>query len=738
MLVLLTLTASEVSVPDPSRAGVAHDTVPSGTYADAAVRRLLSRARAVRGERDTTLRSVELTWRERVYVGVSGERFRRERALLHQQRAARVRWGLDRERTVRWLGRRSRSAVGEARVDFAGDFGFVDPASDRLFVGDGWAVHPLADTAVRHYRYRTGDTLGIEAAGRRVTLVEVLVEPREARFDLVAGSFWFDEDAGVLVRAAYRPARDFDLEEDEPEAAGDVPGIFRPVRLAVDHVIVDYGLQELTWWLPSRMTFEGRLRLADAAAFPFRAEWTFRDQVVNAPGDLDPAGDLPDGWKRTVRTRSSDSLRTVTLEGRDTLSVESEARGEPAPEAGERPTGGDGRDVWERFVVVTPPEDSLRASPALPERFGRGDRAFDPDEISRIRARIEEADVPAAGLPGPRVRWGGLRLARYNRVEALSAGIGARVPVTSRTSLEATARLGIADLTPNGVLRLVRRGFAGELSLGLYRRLQPAGDWGAPLGTGNSLNTLLLGHDDGLYYRAAGVEVTGSRSSGPVRLEGAVFAERHREARKETDVSVPGLFGHDLRPNIRAERGDVAGFRGELRFQNTADPAEPVLSARLWAEAAAGDFDYGRAAASLAVAPPSAADWAGAVEAGAGTSGGRPPIHRRWFLGGSYSLRGFPAGAIRGEAFWMARAEVGRRIGSLDGGRTGEGGGPLRAAIFLDAGWAGATHRFGEGGPSVGAGAGLGVLDGLFRLDVARGLTAGGTWRLHLYSDGLM
>lgn len=720
------------------------DTIPDDTYADAQVRRLVREARAARERRDSTLRSHEVTWRERVYIGVSSERFRRERALLHQQRAARVRWSLAGDRTVRWLGARSQSPAGEAEIEFTSEFDFLDPGSDRLFVGDGWAVHPLADSAAFHYRYRHGDTLGIRTADRRVTLVEVVVEPREARFDLVAGSFWFDADSGVLARAAYRPAKSYDLEQDDPEDAQDMPGLFRPVRAAVDYVVVDYSLQELRWWLPQRMAFEGRLELGAIAGFPFQAEWSFEDYEVNAPDRLTPAGPQEEGWRRIVRTRSADSVRTVEIEGPDTVSVETVARRE---EDADEETEGDTTPPdtvdelepgdWRRLVVVVPPADSLRAAPELPEPFGRGELAFDPDELSDLRDRISAADVPRVGLPGPRLAWGS-RLLRYNRVEALSAGARLQVPVGAATRLEASLRLGLADLEPNAELGWRHEGFRGEAGVTVYRRLRPAGDWGAPLGFGNSMNTLLLGYDDGLYYRTLGAEVTGRTQLGRVRLSGAAFGERHRSATRGTNVTLPGLFGDDLRPNIRAEAGSVAGVRGELRFQSGVDPTATVVSGRAWGEGAAGDFDYGRGAVSVGLTTPTARRWVGAVEAAAGTTSGRPPLQRQWFLGGSYTLRGFEAGAVSGEAFWMGRLEVSRRIPVGAEPETEEGGRLLRAATFLDAGWAGAREDFGAGEPSLGAGAGVSILDGLLRVDVARGFTGGGDWRLHLYSDGLL
>lgn len=674
-------------------------------YADPGVRRLLERAREARGRRDSALQAFDVTWRERIYFGVSAERFRRERSLLDQRRAARVRWSPD-ERTVSWLGVRRETPIGDTRVEFTEDFEFLDPASDRIFMGGAWGVHPLADSAVDHYRYRSGDTLTIRLPGLEVRLAEVIVEPREARFDLVRGALWFDLETAVLARAAYRPSRDFDLRLDEPEDAEDVPGWVPPIRASVRYIVVDYGLQELSWWLPARLAFEGEVRLGGLAEFPFQTDWTLDDYVIDPSAPLVRGDSLPEGWRREVRPPGRDSVR---------------------------------------LVVVIPPEDSLWRSPELPGSFDRDVRAFDPDELASLREAIAGARAPGGRLPGPRLLWGP-GLLRYNRVEALSVGVGARIPTGGRTSLRATARLATADLEPDVQAHLRHEGPDGGFALGVYRRLQPAGDWGRPLGIGNSLGTLLLGYDDGVYYRAAGAELEASRTVGRARLDGGLFAERHRTAGKETDVSLPAAFGADLPSNIEADAGDVLGARAQLRVQSGVDADDPIAAGRLWTEAGTGDFEYGQIAATLALLGPTAPRWSGAVEIGAGVASAGAPRQRLWFLGGSYTLRGFEAGDLEGEAFWMARAELGRTLGvgpprALR--RVSEERGPVRLVAFADAGWAGPRESFGTDGWALGAGLGLSVLEGLFRVDLARGFRRGDAFgrgdafRLHLYSDGL-
>jgi outer membrane translocation and assembly module TamA len=59
-----------------------------------------------------------------------------------------------------------------------------------------------------------------------------------------------------------------------------------------------------------------------------------------------------------------------------------------------------------------------------------------------------------------------------------------------------------------------------------------------------------------------------------------------------------------------------------------------------------------------------------------------------------------------------------------------------RLAVFSDAGWAGPRADFRRGKPRVSVGAGVSLLDGLVRFDLAHGLRAPKGWRFDLYFDG--
>ena len=87
-------------------------------------------------------------------------------------------------------------------------------------------------------------------------------------------------------------------------------------------------------------------------------------------------------------------------------------------------------------------------------------------------------------------------------------------------------------------------------------------------------------------------------------------------------------------------------------------------------------------------------------------------------------MRGQTALTASGEAFWLVRGEIGNR-------NTG-----ARTVLFGDLGWAGKRENWSNPGrPLAGVGIGESFLDGLFRIDLARGLWPAKQWRLDLHLD---
>jgi hypothetical protein len=104
------------------------------------------------------------------------------------------------------------------------------------------------------------------------------------------------------------------------------------------------------------------------------------------------------------------------------------------------------------------------------------------------------------------------------------------------------------------------------IGIGAYRRLGSANDFADPFSFGSSLSALLFGRDEGFYYRALGVELTGARNdstSGTVRL----FAEHDSDARKKTNFSLAKSFGAKGLPTTSTRRTETSSVS---RWKSTA------------------------------------------------------------------------------------------------------------------------------------------------------------------------
>jgi hypothetical protein len=718
-----------LTLAGPAR-GDAQETEPPDTYADAATRLIIEDARAARDRDVEGIESYEGLLRQRIYVGLTALRFRRERALFEHERIARIRWSADGDRVIQWLGVRtaipiagidtgdpdgggaalsvtdSSATIGagdELARDMADDlldetdmpaFDF-DPGGDRLsFGGDDWALHPLSDTAAAHYRYAAGDTLRLSFPSDQpdIVLYEVLVEPRRADFRLVAASLWFDSDSGSLVRATYRPARPFNLEVDEPDDAADVPGLLKPITAEISYVTIDYTLQEFRYWLPRRFAFEGEARLASFARIPITFEWSVGGYLVNeSETELLTTGDLPEGWQRQENVEEDE----------------------------------DGTET--RVTVIVPTVEELRDSPELSQDFGeRSPTSFTQAEVEELASDLEGL-LPTYGRFRPQLAFGLQQgLVRFNRVEGLSIGTQVTIPVTPRLSVGTEARFGTADRELNVSGRLLVGPERSRWTLEGYHRLASWSDQGNPFSTVKSLSNVFLGSDRGEYYRATGAAAGYTWIGDRVNLSVGAFHERQRPVALESTFSVLGELSERTTVPVRtADSVDVTGTRMSMGWFRGIDPRGFILTGRMLAEVGWGDADYRRASVSASLSHPIFFGMAAALEVGGGTTWGAPPVQRTFLLGGSRTLRGFDSNQHLGPTFWQGRAEVGT---GFTAGRVG---------LFTDLGWVGERASFRLDDPFVSVGVGASLLDGLLRLDLARGVRLGSQWKIHLYLDGL-
>ncbi|MDP2955070.1 MAG: hypothetical protein Q8N53_01500 [Longimicrobiales bacterium] len=705
-------------------AGQARDTL-GDAFRDPAARELVLRARAARAREVEGLQSYEGVLRERIYVGLTALRFRRERGLFEQERVARLRWSADGERAVQWLGARqaipivgadtrrdevrAEGRVGGAGADVRDDLRrelpeellgsgdlpafALDPLDDRLTFGDDWALHPLSDSAEAHYRFSSGDTLRIHLPpDRDVVLHELRVEPRRADFHLVAGSLWFHEETSSLVRATYRPARPFNLLLDEPSDAEDVPAILQPVEAEISYITVEYSLHELRYWLPRRFALEGEARMGRLVRIPLSVEWSVGQYEVNQTASAIPVvGALAPGWSRREERLEDENGRVSYV------------------------------------TVVVPETSQLLTSPELSVDFGqRTPTAFTDDEVEELKGELETL-IPTYRRFRPQAAWGLTQgLTRYNRVEGLSVGGRLDFPFTPSTSLGLEARIGTGDREPNGTANLRRGPDDGYWTFAGYHRLTAVGDWTSPFSLASSVQNLVLGGSGGEFYRVTGASLGYTRTGRATRLDLAGFFERHRSVARTTDFSLAGIVRDpEVREVLAADPAEVAGGRGTLRWYSGQNPRGLILTGQLLAEVGTGDASYRRGAGALSAGHPLFFGLVGAVEVGAGALWGDELAQKSFLLGGPYTLRGFDERAARGSSFWRGRAEV---ASGFAGARVG---------LFTDAAWAGPRDTFTLDDPLVSVGVGTSLLDGLVRVDLARGVRRGDRWRLHVYLDGL-
>ena len=396
----------------------------SSAYLDPVARRLVAEARARRETIDRSITGYRTTMRERIGAGVRA--LRRDRMLFRRELVLRIDWRRDSIGRIDVIGARQAVPAVQAQVEFPDDLkGDVtdyafDPADDRMTVGFGGGGdesrdnedstrgrrrsmrlgHPLAPGSEANYRFAAGDSSVLAFPdGRTIVLRELRVMPRRVAFELMTGSLWIDEKSHGVVRALFRPARPFDLEEDGDE--GDVkhvPGFVRPIRVEVRYITIDYGLWDGRWWLPRLIAFDGVGTAGSWLQMPMRYERLYDDYEVT--GDT--------ASRRSARppraTAAADSTaRAQCREQTDSLTVECVCR--------------NGECL--KFTVNIPSDTAaLLGSAELPPAFsGLGDTLVSTGEMRELAhglGRLPEAPWQFQVNPP---RWG---LARYNRVEGLA------------------------------------------------------------------------------------------------------------------------------------------------------------------------------------------------------------------------------------------------------------------------------------------------------------------------------
>ncbi len=723
-------------------------------FDDSTARTLLLRARRARLEQDSALVAYDAMSFQRISAGMGIGSFGRDRLIFRHEAATHVRWQQGVGAWVELQG--ARTALPIAPPDAADsadhDMNLDDPGAipyypgyESLWIGGGVAkaqvdereiVHPLAGGAEAYYTYATGDSVSLRLPdGKVIQLRELKVRPRHPKWNVVVGSLWFDTATGQLVRAAFRMSIPMDIwavADESAKADGDkdsdvpvlVKGILSPMKAQVTAVAIEYGLYDGRFWLPRLQSAEGDAQVSFMHV-PFKMEQSYRYASVNGRDSLPPIvvrdSEIPDSLPESVKDSIREQRRAAQRAERDSI----RRKLKPAPRAQcdtskfvtSTSTRFNGAGL--RVAYQVPCDQShLAESPLLPKSiYDPGEEIFGSEDRDALIAQALSLSAQAQFAPAMPTLHTGLDLMRFNRIEGFSAGARVDEQFGAGYAGSLTGRIGFADLEPNVELNLNRSNGATTIGVTGYNRLVSAGDWGHPLSFGSSVSALLFGRDEGFYYRASGVELTGANTRG-LDYDWRLFAERERSAAVENAWSL----GAPFIPNIAARRGSYAGGAFHLRGSHGEDPDGFRVLSDVRLEAATGDSSYGRGSLELSVADglgPLAAN----VTMSGGSSVGSVPAQRLWYLGGAETIRGqSPDTLQRGNAYWFTRAEVGlNQLG-------------MRPVVFGDLGWAGDREHLAQvGRPMSGVGAGVSMLDGLIRFDAARGLYPRRQWRLDLY-----
>ena len=679
-------------------------------------------------------------------MGVELPDYRRSRPWFSGERTARFRWSREEPTIVHVLGAGWRDpSLGPDGAEFfpglrAERFA-VDPLGDPFRFGlavfgpalaDPGTRSPLEPGSERHYQFRSGDTISVRLGADRVLrAVAVAVIPRYPSVRLVSAIMWIDPESFGLVRVAYRLAKPIDremswrlrrggswrlglgfdtgavdssddgIEADSALASdsattrpgivdrlvnGMINGAMPRLELDISTVIADYGLWEMRHWLPRSVTWKGHVAATEGVTasgyapppIPATIDWTVEIEDIREGGAETAPG---------VPATAAEALRLWLQEG-DSVSGKLEEA-----EPGET-------------VTITPADRrALATSEHLPATLWEDDRRLDNAALEQIASDLAAIGTgeggDRAGAPSP---WTldppgtTLRLLRYNPVEHLSVGTRlqrgfgwGRAALTARVG---TRRLELPDID----LTLLHDRPSHRMFVSFYRALRDAdpgeGDTGTPglYATGDAAD----------FHRSHGAAIRilpppSERNWLSLRL----FAEQ------DTDI------GTDNRRNRVGAGVAWRPWWGGLASGSFGGGGSASVRASV------GDNPHVRAVVEGALVIPLASRISLGMQAAAARVWGEPALQDLWRIGGSGSwLRGH-AEAVRASRIQMARLDLQRQIRFL------------RFSLFAD--WASA------GGEDFYAlGAGLVYMDGLLRLDAARGLRRGrqggpeAVLRLHL------
>lgn len=315
---------------------------------------------------------------------------------------------------------------------------------------------------------------------------------------------------------------------------------------------------------------------------------------------------------------------------------------------------------------------------------------------------------------------------RFNQVQGVSIPVEYAAPLGARTTTYAGVRIATSGFQPTGTVRVELDSYPRRYRVEGYSRLRDA-NWMEPAnGLGRSLTALLSGIDAGSYYLASGGSVRVEAGDRPLQGSMSFFAEDHRAVAKTATYS---LFEPDttrLPADLPVDDGAYYGLRTSAHLQLGDDAQKGVLVARVHGQAATGARSFVAVGTATDLVGPLPGPFTGGVRVQAAVANDRAPRQAHYYLGGYKTIRGYPVDAASGPAALILTGEIGTDV-------------PLvRLVVFGEVGWADRLDRLLVDRGLATVGGGLSIADGILRVDIARGISAGGEWRFFIATSGLL
>jgi hypothetical protein len=315
-------------------------------------------------------------------------------------------------------------------------------------LGDGDEVrdvpHPLSAAGLAAYDFAISDSMRIEIPGQVIEVYEVRIRPKNDRVPAAVGAVYVSRADVQVVRMAFSFTRAALIDPQLDDVS----------------IVLDNALIEERFWLPRRQEIE------------IRRSGTWLDF---------PARGIIRGGFEVCCYKINNGVPASRFAG---------------PEIDLAPP-----NVRANFQFEQPLRDVVPTDLAT----------VSSEEVARVQARALEM-VRQSALE--RTRSGALlagsisELARFNRVEGTSLGLGVRRRLASGLELGVTGRYGLADDRAKAAARLTWRWSPyGSLRVGVFDEVRDASDVMEVSGLRNSLAAQEWGIDYTEPYRVRGADL---------------------------------------------------------------------------------------------------------------------------------------------------------------------------------------------------------------------------------------